>query len=45
MHYIFPSIPKEDINTVLERTRYITEKAVILLKELKDPKNKENNRK
>ena len=42
MQYLFPTIPKEDINSVLERTGYNIEKAVILIKEIKDQQNKVN---
>ena len=42
MQFLFPKIPKEEINNVLERTGYNIEKAVILIKELKEQKNKTN---
>lgn len=50
MQFLFPKLPPEEINSILERSEYNIEKAIILFKEIKgqknklseDPKNKEN---
>ena len=42
MQNLFPNLPQEDINNVLERAEYNIEKAIILIKEIKEQKNKLN---
>ena len=45
MQFLFPNLPPEEINNVLERAEYNIEKAIILIKELKEQKdnlNKDN---
>lgn len=38
MQFLFPNLPPEEINKVLERTEYNIEKAISLIKELKQQK-------
>ena len=40
IHFLFPNLPPEDINNVLERAEYNIEKAITLIKEIKEQKNK-----
>ena len=42
IQFLFPNLPPEDINNVLERAEYNIEKAIILIKEIKEQKNKIN---
>ena len=43
MQFLFPNLPPEEINNVLERAEYNIEKAIILIKELKEQKDKKDN--
>ena len=39
MQFLFPNLPPEDITKVLERSEYNIEKAIILIKEIKNQQN------
>jgi len=42
MQFLFPNLPKEDINNVLERSEYNIAKAITLIKELRNQQKKLN---